>query len=50
MDQPAAHHAAPSLATAEDVQPPLVGIVMGSASDWNVMQQAAIQLANMGVP
>jgi len=50
IDQPAAHHAAPSLATAEDVQPPLVGIVMGSASDWNVMQQAAIQLANMGVP
>ena len=50
MDQPAAHHAAPSLATAEDVQPPLIGIVMGSASDWSVMQQAAIQLANMGVP
>ena len=30
--------------------PPLVGIVMGSASDWNVMQHAAAQLEDMGVP
>ena len=29
---------------------PLVGIVMGSTSDWEVMQQAAKQLADFGVP
>ena len=29
---------------------PLVGIVMGSASDWQVMQQAARQLTDFGVP
>ena len=29
---------------------PLVGIVMGSANDWDVMQQAAKQLADFGVP
>ena len=28
---------------------PLVGIVMGSTSDWEVMQQAAKQLAHFGV-
>ena len=29
---------------------PLVGIVMGSNSDWGVMQQAAAQLRDFGVP
>ena len=29
---------------------PLVGIVMGSASDWGVMQQAAKQLTDFAVP
>ena len=29
---------------------PLVGIVMGSASDWQVMQQAPRQLTDFGVP
>ena len=29
---------------------PLVGIVMGSQSDWEVMQHAARQLADFGVP
>jgi 5-(carboxyamino)imidazole ribonucleotide mutase len=29
---------------------PLVGIVMGSASDWEVMREAAKQLANFSVP
>ena len=29
---------------------PLVGIVMGSANDWEVMQQAAKQLTDFGVP
>ena len=50
MDQPDPHSKTPSPATARDHLPPLVGIVMGSASDWPVMQQAAIQLKNMGVP
>lgn len=31
-------------------QPPLVGILMGSTSDWEVMQQAARQLKDFGVP
>jgi 5-(carboxyamino)imidazole ribonucleotide mutase len=30
--------------------PPLVGIVMGSAADWPVMQHAAARLAHFGVP
>ncbi|HTS87196.1 MAG TPA: 5-(carboxyamino)imidazole ribonucleotide mutase [Gemmatimonadales bacterium] len=29
---------------------PLVGIVMGSDSDWEIMQHAAAQLAGLGVP
>jgi 5-(carboxyamino)imidazole ribonucleotide mutase len=29
---------------------PLIGIVVGSASDWEVMQQAAKQLAEFAVP
>ena len=29
---------------------PLVGIVMGSQSDWDVMKQAAQQLRDFGVP
>lgn len=29
---------------------PLVGIVMGSASDWDVMKEAAKQLADFSVP
>jgi len=29
---------------------PLVGIIMGSASDWETMQQAAQTLAELGVP
>lgn len=31
-------------------RPPLVGIVMGSASDWEVMREAAKQLADFEVP
>jgi 5-(carboxyamino)imidazole ribonucleotide mutase len=30
--------------------PPLVGIVMGSDSDWEVMQHAARRLTELGVP
>jgi 5-(carboxyamino)imidazole ribonucleotide mutase len=29
---------------------PLVGIIMGSQSDWETMQHAAAQLAELGVP
>ena len=29
---------------------PLVGVIMGSDSDWNVMQKACEQLKNLGVP
>jgi len=32
------------------VKKPLVGIAMGSQSDWNVMQHAARQLDDLGVP
>jgi len=32
------------------VSKPLVGIVMGSTSDWDVMQHAARSLADFGVP
>jgi 5-(carboxyamino)imidazole ribonucleotide mutase len=32
------------------VSKPLVGIVMGSQSDWDVMQHAARSLADFGVP
>jgi 5-(carboxyamino)imidazole ribonucleotide mutase len=32
------------------VRKPQVGIVMGSQSDWDVMQQAARQLKDFGVP
>jgi len=28
---------------------PLVGILMGSASDWDVMQQAAKRLTDFGI-
>ena len=31
-------------------QSPLVGIIMGSQSDWDVMQHCAKQLAELGVP
>ena len=34
----------------ETVAPPLVGIVMGSRSDWETMQHAAARLEALGVP
>src|SRR5947207_8732396 len=34
----------------EAMRKPLVGIVMGSQSDWDVMQHAARQLKDFGVP
>lgn len=33
-----------------DNTPPLVGILMGSTSDWEVMQHCARQLEQLGVP
>jgi 5-(carboxyamino)imidazole ribonucleotide mutase len=36
--------------TGKNVSTPLVGIVMGSTSDWDVMQHAAKSLADFGVP
>lgn len=36
--------------SAEDYAPPLVGIVMGSRSDWDTMQHAARKLEALGVP
>jgi 5-(carboxyamino)imidazole ribonucleotide mutase len=35
---------------AETTTKPLVGIIMGSQSDWETMQHAAQQLADLGVP
>ena len=32
------------------VTTPLVGVVMGSSSDWEVMRHAATQLAALGIP
>ena len=29
---------------------PMVGVVMGSASDWEIMRHAAEQLENLGIP
>ena len=29
---------------------PLIGLVMGSQSDWEVMQHAALQLKHLGIP
>ena len=33
-----------------DAQPPLVGVVMGSSSDWDVMKQAVAVLQEFAVP
>ena len=33
-----------------DLDPPLVGIIMGSHSDWETMRHAAEKLAEFGVP
>lgn len=32
------------------MNPPIVGIIMGSQSDWDTMQHAAQQLTSLGVP
>jgi len=39
-----------SMQDANDTRPPLVGIVMGSRSDWETMQHAAQKLEALGVP
>jgi 5-(carboxyamino)imidazole ribonucleotide mutase len=40
----------PSSAFTTAVKQPLVGIIMGSQSDWETMQHAAKQLESLGVP
>ena len=39
-----------SEATASEAPPPLVGVVMGSRSDWETMRPAVEVLADFGVP
>jgi 5-(carboxyamino)imidazole ribonucleotide mutase len=34
----------------DKITKPLVGIIMGSQSDWDIMQHAAQQLTNLGIP
>ena len=34
----------------DEVKEPLVGVVMGSRSDWTTMQQASEMLGHFGVP
>lgn len=36
--------------TSNSAQPPLVGVIMGSRSDWDTMQHAARTLAALGIP
>lgn len=36
--------------TSKDKQKPLVGIIMGSQSDWETMQHAAAQLTELNIP
>jgi 5-(carboxyamino)imidazole ribonucleotide mutase len=38
------------IARVTDAQPPLVGVIMGSRSDWDTMSHAAAILAEFGVP
>lgn len=37
-------------ANESSTQPPLVGLIMGSISDWKTMQHAALMLEQLGVP
>ena len=41
---------APEQASTSDAAQPLIGIVMGSRSDWETMQHAAAKLEALGVP
>ena len=36
--------------TADKTKPPLVGVIMGSKSDWETMRHAVIALEELGVP
>ena len=40
----------PSLEEPGDAQAPLVGLIMGSQSDWGTLSHAATQLETLGVP
>jgi 5-(carboxyamino)imidazole ribonucleotide mutase len=41
---------AANAANAANAKPPLVGVVMGSSSDWDVMRHAVSMLEQFGVP
>lgn len=40
----------PETASTESTAPPLVGLIMGSGSDWETMRHAALVLEEFGVP
>ena len=48
--KPAAKPAAKSKAGAKAAPAPVVGVIMGSSSDWDVMQNAVAMLREFGVP
>ena len=48
--KPAAKPAAKSKAGAKAAPAPVVGVIMGSSSDWEVMQNAVAMLREFGVP
>ena len=49
MDQPISHSKTGSDSPSGDSRPPLVGIVMGSDSDWPVMEAASVALTEFGI-
>jgi 5-(carboxyamino)imidazole ribonucleotide mutase len=38
------------MGSSEEIRPPLVGVVMGSRSDWETMRHAASMLTDLGIP
>jgi 5-(carboxyamino)imidazole ribonucleotide mutase len=49
-ESPTTHARTQDGAAAPEAEAPLVGVVMGSDSDWNVMADAAAVLAEFGIP
>lgn len=50
MSESSLPHASVSDGAAEATAAPLVGLVMGSDSDWNVMSEASSALTEFGIP
>ncbi len=50
MNKVTAHIPTPNEAERTKPQAPLIGVVMGSSSDWEVMQRAVAVLEDFGVP